>query len=92
MSIKQTAQQVANDYFKELASEDDKISASQLAQLVNRDAKTVRARLRKIAARDQEQFKNANWRITKTLAASELAHYMTRDAQTAEEEEVEDAS
>jgi hypothetical protein len=90
MNISKDAKDAVNEFFNENADKDDKISASALAELVNRDAKTVRARLRKNAERDQEQFKNANWRITKTLAAKELTHFMKRDA--TQTEEVEEAS
>ncbi len=78
--IKQAAKESVTAFFAENADSDSRISATQLSDLVNRDAKTVRARLRKMKVRDQSQFKNATWRITQAQAASELAHYLTRDA------------
>ena len=78
--IKQAATKLTDEFYAENADSDTRISATQLSDLVNRDAKTVRARLRKMKVRDQSQFKNATWRITKAQAISELVHYMTRDA------------
>lgn len=66
---------------------DGVISATQLADLVNRDGKTVRARLRKIAARDQKKLKGARWAITETVAVSEFDHYAALDAKDAETEQ-----
>lgn len=77
-----TTSEIVEAYFDEKAS-DEIITASELAELVNRDAKTVRARLRKLAVRDQSQFKNATWRITETIAESELEHYLKQDAKNA---------
>jgi len=85
MSIKQDAQALVKAFFESNADADKCVSAAQLTDLIatvtERDYsdKTIRHRLRKIAARDQSQFKNATWRITATVASSELAHYMTRN-------------
>ncbi len=85
MSIKQDAQALVKAYFESNADADKCVSATQLTDMIatvtERDYsdKTIRARLRKISARDQSQFKNATWRVTSTIAASELAHYMTRN-------------
>ena len=76
MSTKQNAQQAVSDYFKENEDADHTISATQLSELVDRDPKTVRAQLRKIAARNQSELKGARWRITKTLATNELERVM----------------
>ncbi len=77
--IKKAASESVKAFFEQNADSDSRISATQLSELVNRDAKTVRARLRKMKVRDQSQFKNATWRITQAQATSELAHYLTRD-------------
>ena len=90
MSIKQDAKQAVEAFFEENADADKHITASQLAELVQRDAKTVRARLRKIAARDQSEMKGARWRITKTVAQSELERTMRLDQ--SESEDAEQAS
>lgn len=82
MSIKQEAQALVKECFKSQAEKDNCISAEQLTDLiavvVERDysSKTIRARLRKVHTRSVE-LKNANWRITATVAQSELEHYMT---------------
>lgn len=67
--------------------ENGEISATQLADLVNRDGKTVRARLRKLKARDQAKLKGARWRITEALAVSEYDHYAALDAKAETEAE-----
>lgn len=79
MSIKSQASEIVKQYFDENADADSTITASQLADLVQRDAKTVRARLRKLNARNQAELKGARWHITKTLAQSELENYMRLD-------------
>lgn len=72
--------------FNELKDSDDAISADQLRDLVEQqvdhsiDSKTVRARLRKISARDQSKLKGARWRIDKTLALEFIEHYRKRTA------------
>ena len=83
--IKQAAKESVTAFFAENADSDKAISATQLSELVNRDAKTVRARLRKMKVRDQATFKNATWRITQAQAVSELAHYLARDASSQSE-------
>ncbi len=81
MSIKQDAQALVKECFKAQAEKDNCISAEQLTDLiavaVERDysSKTIRARLRKVHTRSVEQ-KNANWRITATVAQSEVEHYL----------------
>ncbi len=85
MSIKQDAQALVKAHFESNADADKCISATQLTDLIavvtERDYsdKTIRARLRRKAYRNQSEFKNATWRITATVASSELAHYMTRN-------------
>lgn len=64
---------------------DGLITPSQLADLVSRDPKTVRAHLRKMAARNQAKLKGARWAIDETLATTVAAHYAQLDAS---EEEV----
>lgn len=76
LSIKTEAQDVVNTYFADNADADKMISATQLSDLVERDAKTVRAHLRKIAARDQSELHGARWRITKTVATQVVERYM----------------
>lgn len=66
---------------------DGVISAEQLADLVQRDGKTVRARLRRLAARDQSLLKGARWKITETLAVQEFDHYAALDAEPEAEAE-----
>lgn len=61
------------------------ITAEQLAELVSRSGKSVRARLRKIGARDQKKVKGARWLISVTLAESEFDHYAALDAEPEEE-------
>ncbi len=80
MSIKADAQASVAAFFKEHANADNEITAGELAELVERDSKTVRAHLRKIAARDQKELKGARWRITKTVAQTELERIMRLDA------------
>lgn len=59
--------------FNSAKDKDDTITADQLTDLVNdqtgRDlsAKTIRAELRKMKVRDQAKFKNARYRIDKTV-------------------------
>lgn len=61
--------------------ETETISADDLRDLIHEvtgrdlDSKTIRARLRKIQARDQKALKGAKWSITRTLAESEIDHY-----------------
>jgi len=87
MSIKQDAQATAKQYFADNADSDNHITATQLAELVERDARTVRASLRKKAARNQLEYKGSRWRITQAIAASELERVMR-----ANEKQVEEAS
>lgn len=67
--------------FNDIADKEETVSANELTELINefaeRDlsAKTVRAHLRKIAARNQKEMKNAIWRIDKKLAESEVKHF-----------------
>jgi len=84
MSIKADAQQHVAEFFKENSDKDNAITASQLADLVQRDAKTVRASLRKLQKRDQSTLKGARWRITKTIAQDELERVMRADAKKVE--------
>jgi hypothetical protein len=79
-----TATATAKAFFKANAAADGCISAGQLAELVGRDGKTVRQRLRKRAARDQAKLKGATWRITLTMAVTELEHYAKLDAAATE--------
>ena len=83
--IKQAAKESVTAFFAENADSDSRITANQLSDLVNRDAKTVRARLRKMKVRDQSQFKNATWRITQTQAVDDLIYYSARDDATEEQ-------
>lgn len=75
--------------FNEVKADDNCISASELRDLietrsdVSLDEKTVRARLRKMQARDQSQLKGARWRIDKTLAESVVSEYEKRSKQQA---------
>lgn len=70
--------------FNALKAADDCISADDLRDLiedqaeVSLDSKTVRARLRKMQARDQSSLKGARWRIDKTLAEEQVKHYASR--------------
>lgn len=72
--------------FNELKDSDDCITADQLRDLIEQqvdhslDSKTVRARLRKISARDQAQLKGARWRIDKATALEQIEHYRKRTA------------
>ncbi len=83
MSTKQEAQTLTKAFFASNAN-DDIITATQLTDLIatvtERDysAKTVRARLRRKFTRKSE-LKNSDWRITATIASSELAYYMSRN-------------
>ncbi len=76
MSIKQDATKAVSEFFADNADADKTISATQLSELVERDAKTVRAHLRKIAARDQSELHGARWRVTKTIAQNVTERYM----------------
>lgn len=87
MSIKQDATQVTNEFFETHQNADKTISASELAALVQRDAKTLRAYLRKIEYRDQSEFKGARYRIAKTDATSVKTHFMRLDQRNDESEE-----
>ena len=84
MSTKTEAQTLTKAFFASNADKDDIISATQLTDMIatvtERDysAKTVRARLRREFTRKSE-FKNSDWRITATVASSELAYYMSRN-------------
>lgn len=60
------------------------ISAAQLAELVNRDGKTVRGYLRKIAARNQAELKGARWNINVTVAETAVEHYAKLDERAEE--------
>lgn len=70
--------------FNALKAADDCISADDLRDLiadqteVDLDAKTVRARLRKMEARDQSTLKGARWRIDKATAEEQVQHYASR--------------
>lgn len=75
--------------FNEVKAEDNAISADQLRDLVETrsgislDSKSVRARLRKMKARDQASLKGARWRIDKTLAQEFVDHYEKRASEQA---------
>lgn len=71
----QTAEQRVEAFFKENAASDDCVTAQQIADFVERDAKTVRALMRQMKVRDQAQFKNAQYRINKELATILTTHY-----------------
>lgn len=71
--VAKQARAIVDTYFSEFADSDNCISAQQYADLVQLDAKTVRARLRKMKKRDQSQFKNATWRVTKAIAVDVYA-------------------
>lgn len=87
MSTLQEAQKHVKAFFDANADSDDNISAEQHTELIStiteRDysAKTVRARLRRKFTRTSE-MKNATWRITRTMSASDLAYYIKRNAKT----------
>lgn len=90
-SISEQAKAIVTEYFSANAAADKCISAEQLADLVGRNGKTVRDHLRRIAARDQSEYKGARWRISRTLALKVVTHYLRRDAEKAESEtEVEE--
>ena len=84
MNTHQEAQKHVKAFFEANADADDNVSAEQLTEIIStiteRDysAKTVRARLRRKFTRTSE-MKNATWRITRTIAASELEYYMKRN-------------
>ena len=84
MSTLKDAQTLTKTFFEANADADDTITATQLTDMIaavtERDysAKTVRARLRRKFTRKSE-FKNATWRITRTIASAELAYYMQRN-------------
>ena len=84
MSIKQEARALAKAFFEATDTVDDSITANQFTDLIatvtehDYSAKTVRARLRRHFTRDDE-FKNATWRITLTVASEELEYYMKRN-------------
>lgn len=80
----QTAEQRVAAFFKENAT-DDSISASQLADICERDAKTVRAHLRRIKSRDQSKYKNAQYRISQELATSVVEHFDNAKRMTAQQ-------
>jgi hypothetical protein len=77
MSDEKTFTQAFNEY----KDADDCISADDLRDLIfdrtERDmsAKTIRAHLRKMKARDQKTLKNARWRIDKKLAQETVEHF-----------------
>jgi 2-keto-3-deoxy-6-phosphogluconate aldolase len=56
------------------------MTAEALAELVNRDGKTVRAFLRKNFARKADKH-GAKWIITPALAAKVIAHYAELDTE-----------
>ena len=60
-------------YFETL--EADTITAQELADICERDAKTVRAHLRKINSRDQSEYKNARYQIDAELASTVVDHF-----------------
>ena len=74
----QTAKQRLATYTKRLASQfkqnDDTISPTELAKIVDRDPKTVRAYLRKAHPRTIDN-KNRPWSVDKATAASTAAHF-----------------
>ncbi len=84
MSIKQDAQVLVKEYFKSNAAKDNCISAANLTDMIatvtERDYsdKTIRARLRREHKRKAE-MKNAEWRITATVAQEDLEYYMKRN-------------
>lgn len=54
------------------------VTATQLAAMVGRDPKLVRAYLRKVFARSQEQ-KGARWTITKAIQTEVVKHFKALD-------------
>ena len=64
---------------------DGAISAPQLAELVGRDAKTVRGYLRRIKARNQAKYKGARWTIDETVATEALEHFTALDEKAKEQ-------
>lgn len=62
-------------FFKKHADDAQTITASELADLCDRDAKVVRAYLRAIKSRDQSQFKNARYAIDSELATKVVDHF-----------------
>ena len=65
--------ELASEFFDSL--EVEHASASQLAAYCERDAKTVRAHLRKIAYRDQSVEKNNTHKIDKETFVSVVEHF-----------------
>lgn len=59
---------------------DEFLDANTLASIVNKDAKTLRAHMRKSAYRDQSSEKNNRWRITQEQALSVAEHYASKSA------------
>ena len=84
MSTLQEAQKHVKAYFDANADSDDNITAEQHTELISTivdhdySAKTVRARLRRKFTRTSE-MKNATWRISRTMSASDLAYYMKQN-------------
>ncbi len=80
----QVARTIVDHEFDEIASKDDIITAEQHTALISKvcdreySSKTVRARLRRKFTRADE-LKNAAWRITRTLSASDLSYYMKQN-------------
>jgi len=78
MSAERTSKQALAVYSKRLASafaDAEVIAASQLAEIVERDAKTVRAYMRRVALRDQSSEKHNRWGVTQSQATTVAEHF-----------------
>lgn len=74
LTQKQAESKVAA-FFKKHADDSDTITANQLAELLNRSAKVVRAHMRQVAVRDQSQEKHNRYAIDREIATQELLHF-----------------
>lgn len=77
-----SSEQTVAERVAELFESSESITAQQLADFCERDAKTVRAYLRKINSRDQSQFKNAQYSINAELAQTVAEHFSTAKRMT----------
>lgn len=82
MSENSDVKSLLTQYFAETADAKNRITAEQLADFVQRDGKTVRARLRKQKVRNQSEYKGARWRLTFAQALSEAEHYARLDSKS----------
>lgn len=70
------------DALSALFADSETITATQLTSHLSElreselSAKTVRAYLRRIAARDQATLKNQRWGITREIAENAIAHFV----------------